>query len=427
MNTGKVYISKTKRYSMEQINTPYERIELASFLLFVLMFFSGMISSFIWPLFFIPLLIIVRRSYKECFVHIDYRFRMTDAAVLLICVTESVLLCKSSYIDSSVSIVQRLLLAGVFWFFFRLYFHRRKYFQVSIWIISGLTFLLSVLTLVEYIRHRQYFVELGYTDMTLVRQYYHPLGCKSNDWIAILLCLMPFPIYGLLSNDSKKVIPLLFASLFLTSLSIVVSFSRGGYLSLFVLLALTAVFVRLYGINSIKRLLLLYCFLFVLLSLSLIPDRKSIATTISMSGTTVQNRSTEGRLKKWNESVQLARISPLTGVGTANYRVVSDNYIKDKRSTLTGRSTNTYLQILVEKGIVGTSAYLVAIILILTDCMRFIKSNPNRAPFFPSLIALMLKEFFFSSFFVDRRMPMLVAVLILFSIQQTFQDEKTSI
>lgn len=410
---------------METIITTERKIEVVSLILLLLMTATGFVNSYFWPFFYLPILLILYKAHKtKLTLLLDFRFNLVDYAILSVCVLEVLLLQFSHYNNNSILATQRLLLVGVFWFFFRLFVTNQFSIRLYVNAISALVGLLSLLTLISYLKHRTSVMDIGDTDMTLFRQYYRPLGCVSNDWVTILLCMIPMPLYGLIVCNKKSFMILYATSLYFTILAIMVSFSRGGYLSLFIFFIVTLFLFIIFKIDFLKRVFTISMVLMVLSAITLIPDRESVLTTLSVSKTTVQKRSTDGRLKKWHESIELSKISPLTGVGGGNYGLAFDNYIKDKRSTLTRRSTNTYLQILVEKGVLGVIVYGISIVLILLGCWSSIKKRPENIPFVTAFLAIGVREFFFSSFFIDRRLPMLIAILLLLSIQ-SFSDNET--
>lgn len=410
---------------METKITMGKKIDVVSLLLLILMTATGFINSYIWPIFFLPIVLILYKAHKTKLAQLrDFRFNPADLAVLTVCLLEVLLLQFSHYINNSILATQRLLLVGVFWFFFRLFLTNRFSIRLYMNAISALVGLLSLLTLISYLKHRTSVMGIGNTDMTLFRQYYRPLGCVSNDWVTILLCMIPMPLYGLIICNKKSFMILYTTCLYFTIMAIMLSFSRGGYLSLLIFFTVTFILFVLFKRDYIKRMFTISMVLMVLTTITLIPDRESVLTTLSVSKTTVQKRSTDGRLKKWQESIELSKISPITGVGGGNYGLVFDNYIKDKRSTLTRRSTNTYLQILVEKGVVGIIVYGISIVLILLECGRSMRRSPEKIPFVAAIVAIGVREFLFSSFFIDRRLPMLIAILILLSIQ-SFSDNET--
>lgn len=411
---------------MKTVITTKNKIELASLVLFILITATGFVNSYIWPLFFFPVLLILYKAHKTKLTQLqDFKFNSVDLAVIIVCVFEVLLLQFSNYINNSLLTTQRLLLVGVFWFFFRVFLTNHFSIKLYVNVMSVTVGLLSLLTLISYLKHRTSVIGMGHTDMTLFRQYYRPLGCISNDWVAILLCMIPMPLYGLVGCKKKSFMIILYTiCLYLTIIAIMVSFSRGGYLSLSLLFALTFLLIYLFKKESLKLILTAYMVLIISSAITLIPDRKSVLTTLSVSKTTVQKRSTAGRLKKWHESIELAKISPLTGVGGGNYGLALDNCIKNKTSTLTRRSTNSYLQILVEKGVLGIIVYSISLVVIIMECWRRMRRNPKIIPFFTTIIAIGVREFWFSSFFIDRRLPMLIVTLFFMSVQ-SFSDNAT--
>ena len=157
--------------------------------------------------------------------------------------------------------------------------------------------------------------------------------------------------------------------------------------------------------------------------ISIYPDRNNVISTCQMSKTIVQKQSIQGRISKWDESIYLYKQSHVFGVGSGNYGVSYDYFAKDKRSMITRRSTNSYLQLLIEKGVVGTIVMIISLGLIIMQCYRSVRIDKSKIPFLLAIIAFLFREFVFSSFYEERRLPLLCVLLLLVIIQKPVQNE----
>lgn len=341
-----------------------------------------------------------------------FHFEIFDWSLLLVSIVEIFLLFYSSYMPNSIDEIRNVLYAITFWFIARICVINRETINRYLTIWSYVVFILSTITLFSYIKHRESFVQLGYTDMTLVRQYYHPLGFISNDWVSILICLLPMPLYSYMISRTllSRIIHL--AGFISVNVALFVSFSRAAYLSIFVFYVI-CIFIYLFKDNKFKKHFVKLTTITIIVScVALSPDRQSVATTLAVSKTTTQQRSINGRYKKWKEAIDLFKQKPVVGVGGGNYANASVlNGSKDSDS-LSNRSTNSYFQLMVEKGILGSIVYLLAILCFLKDGIKSVLKNPMCGSVLASIVALLVREFFFSSFFEEKRLPMLTIVLL---------------
>nr|WP_293709478.1 O-antigen ligase family protein [uncultured Parabacteroides sp.] len=125
-----------------------------------------------------------------------------------------------------------------------------------------------------------------------------------------------------------------------------------------------------------------------------------------------------GRFIKWKEAVSLTSFSPIVGVGGGNYILAVEMLSTNKLELFTSRSTNTYLQVLVEKGLLGFVVYGNMICMIL---YTVIKNKYHEKwiiiLFFSSFISLLIREISFSSFFEKDIFQLLIVIMILVMFQ----------
>lgn len=388
--------------------------------LWALLIISGISNTLIWGL-LTPLIVVA------CFVMAGKKnisITMLDFSLLLVCAGEITVLFCSNNFPNRLEIMEYTAAIVLLWFFMRICITGQTSSEIIIKIISVVSLIVSVLTITAYLKHKSFFSQIGITDMTVVRQYYHPLDFISNDWIGVLVCLLPFPVYSFLG--SRRIVLKIFhlISFVLVNISVLVSFSRGGYLSLccFYLIVIGA--TVMFHFKMFKQtVIVLFLSLFISVC-ALIPDRESVLTTIAMNKTTVQKRSSDGRLTKWKEAIDLFKSKPYAGYGSGNYVMASNYYGNRDFDSLSLRSTNSYLQILVEKGLIGSICYLFAMIVILYAGVIMAKKSSFSILFLSAFVALIVHEFFFSSFFENKILPFLVITIIYFSVSPCRLYEK---
>ena len=410
---------------MEQINETYQkgRIEVpAIVMLFLLTVFGWLSIPFGFLISPIVFFICAKRIRKDR----DISFQFIDWLLLLVCVAEIFLLFCSTYKPNSIETIGNILYAIAFWFFVRICVRHKETIILYLQVLSFIILFLSAITLFSYYKHRSAFINNGFEDLTLVRQYYHPLGFISNDWVAILLCLLPIPLYCFLISRKRKTEIIHLISFISVNLAILFSFSRGAYLSLFVFYAISFLFFLINHSSYKKGFIFVAICTFAFSCVVLYPDKKAVITTMSLTSTTSQQRSIDGRYKKWDEAINLFKERPLCGFGAGNYGNASIFYGAKDSESLSNRSTNSYLQLIVEKGIIGTIFYCLVIVFVTIVGIKTILKRRALIPFFASIMALLMREFFFSSFFEERRIPLLFIVLIisLFHLSNHYENCK---
>lgn len=337
--------------------------------------------------------------------------QLLDYSFLIIAASEIIVLLCSSYVPNSVDSFLSFAAAIVLWFYMRSYITEKKQVEYIVYLLLLASVVLTSLTILNYVKHRSHFHSLGFVDLTAVRQYYRPIGVLSNDWTAVLICLLPSPLVLLFRSKNIVLKVLCAVTLVATNYAVLISFSRGAYLALFLFYISLLVSIVLFHRKSFIK-----CagFTTIILAISFcftIPDKISALTTLSMNKTTVQSRSTEGRLNKWQESLALFKSKPITGYGSGNFQMASTLFGNKNYDTLSFRSTNSYLQILVEKGAIGGICYLFAIIAVMVIAIASARKSLDLIPFISALAALLAHDFFFSS--MPEKTYLLFALVVL--------------
>jgi O-antigen ligase len=81
-------------------------------------------------------------------------------------------------------------------------------------------------------------------------------------------------------------------------------------------------------------------------------------------GHTSQARSTEGRLAIWKRSAEVFKQSPLWGVGSGNAPLFLTSSADQEETTgFASRTFSLPVQLLTEKGVIGTAVYLAVLVL----------------------------------------------------------------
>ena len=394
-----------------------KRINIPAVLFMIVIISCHFINTLYFTYFFpLILVMIIRKIRKQQMIKIG----PADIIVLSLCAVEIVELFVTGYLPNTVKASGVIFCGATLWFVMRFYMKDQATIDAFVSIVSLLAGVLAFITLIGYYRHKSHFASVGMTDMTMVKQYFRPFGLALNEWVAVLVCSLPFPFHMALVNRKRILVFILhLLSFAIVNVSIIVSFSRSGYLALLVFDILAVVlsfgFWRKYFVSVI---------LVAALGLSasfgvLLPEKDSVKQTGSMSGTTSQKRSTEGRTRKWAEAIELFKQSPVVGTGSGNYELASRLYGSKKYNSLSYRSTNTALQILVEKGLIGAIVYLIAFFTACFCCFRSMRSRPFCIPFVAALFSLFVREMFFNTFFDNRIFGLFI--VMFFIINQTVE------
>lgn len=303
--------------------------------------------------------------------------------------------------------------------YFTIRFSLRKERQEDLFmgVMAGFVILLSLLTICSFYFFKFNIEYEGFTDLVNFKSLFHPLGSLLNDLVTILLLSSAFLLLAL---TRARFVTLWFwilvTGIGLVQLSIVFSFSRGAYLSVLVGLAVFFGLGLLLRVVSRKKILLFITGTLLMLILAALPVKQEFITTAGLTGSTSQLRSVSGRVELWKAAYQLIKEEPLSGVGNDQFSLRANPYLASNEDAMfTGRATNSYLQLLVEKGIIGFVPWAVFIGLLMSILFRQIRRQDHNS--LPALLLLsvfitvLFRELSFSTFFEKEQLQLLFFVL----------------
>ena len=282
------------------------------------------------------------------------------------------------------------------------------YFKISRYINIYGTILAS-LTIIYYLFFINNTQKSGFTEFTNLRNMYMPFGKLSNDWVSVLFCFLPFSLYQYLSSCSigwnrKKIVSLI--SVIIISLSILISFSRGAYLALFSFYLLFSFLILKFKIKKFKALFLKLTYIFITVGLFSCLIYTPLKDTVSVKSTTSHLRSIEGRKNIWKSSIDIFKEKPMFGIGSDKFAIYYNNFRdKGEDSVFTGRVSNSLIQLLLEKGIIGFVIYASIFFISLFNGIKKLKSVlDNHIKFLvvlniSFLISILIRDFTFSTIF----------------------------
>lgn len=252
-------------------------------------------------------------------------------------------------------------------------------------------------------------INIGFNtgDFMEIRHLFKPYGLLNNDWNALLIVFLPFPIFGAIYFKEWRILFSLLLGIILSA--ILISGSRGAFLSLIAFLVII-LFLGLYFLwptkSHVRKISSFFLPAFVLCCVMIYPHRNSLSrlNPFLKDRAVSMERSSKGRLQLWRETLPLIRKNPATGLGQKNFPLLA-NANTTKNQAFIGRVNNTYLELLIEKGILGFLAYgLLFLYAALQVFLKIIHSRKTKQTvlyitLFATLLAVLIRQTTYSSIF----------------------------
>jgi len=303
----------------------------------------------------------------------------------------------------------------------------KTYFVVGISLLAGILALYNLP--IFFFRYYEAGI-YGFDDFSQFRFLYRPLGFLSNDWVTIMLCFLPFPVIGIALFWKKPLIRYSFLLIIgLLIFNLLISFSRAGILAFFLFVLLLNLLFYFYGIVSIKKLLLFNIILMTAMLLFSLVFASSIRSSINQSNS--HQRSTEGRLSQWKQSMTVVRKYPMIGIGSKNYALLGRQPQQTNlENRFPGRVNNTYIQLAIEKGIIGLLLWLGVASVCVFYLFRQLKNETCSLEktinivVLSAIFAILFREMFFSSLFYKTDILLMFLVLLTFNQKYSYKPIK---
>lgn len=143
-------------------------------------------------------------------------------------------------------------------------------------------------------------------------------------------------------------------------------------------------------------------------------------STIDLNTTTSLRRSSSGRIDQWSNTLDITKNYPFFGFGSRNYPLMHNVYRTEHPDDIfTGRVNSSYVQVLTEKNLLGLLSYVILfIVFLIYSHKKIISTKDNNKKLahiiiLSSLIAIMVRELFFSSVFYNPGLFFLILILFL--------------
>lgn len=401
----------------------------------ILIYLSIVIASCIWNIinFFIPstIFLIIIFSFilaKKEKIRIDY----FEFLLFILLLSEMLSLLFSVYPFNSIKSYIEFTTVIFSSFLFGRIISNKKIEGYIVLIISSILLIISLINtpifIVKYLESKIN----GFGDFSQLRHLYHPMGLPSNEWVTIMLCLIPFPVIGYFISTREGLNKYSFSFFYhpsskyffifiilMSIFNIFISFSRSGFISLILFIVFIDIQFVAKKIVTIKKIVFLNILLISLLGVFMICFNSASKSTIKP--TTTHQRSVQGRFIQWENAKNVFFDNLATGIGSKNYALIQSNYQNVSFDTsFSPRVNNSYLQILVEKGIVFTIPWVVFIIFVVFMSLKRVSTVVvNKIVTIVGLsaiISIMFRDFFFSSLFYNNGILMLFFILISFTM-----------
>ena len=404
------------------------------------------INIVLYPLVLGSIVNIFWQTFKKKTIEVD----ISDLLVIAFFVYEFYSFGLSGYKINSFSFLFKISITILLYFNIKSIFERNTL-LILIVCFSSYILIINLLNTLLFFIHYSRVLFYGFNDLTQFRFLFVPFGVSPNEWIVNLLLMLLFPLtlYIYIIQNAKTKVPenntlnyFVSSKYFLVGLiftiniqlfNIIVSFSRGGYIALcfifIIVLFLLLVYKRLSFLKLSKYLSYLFIIPFIAVSLLYVP----VKATLSLNNSTTHTRSTEGRINIWSSAITIFKENPINGIGTNNF-ALNYNSIDEKGENyrFTGRIANSYLQLLVEKGIVGVFFYILLFAILIFFVLRHsnIKQLSSLEKTFiivsvSCFSGVAIRELTYSSVFFSDGIAVLLCMLLALTSHILFSDNHT--
>jgi O-antigen ligase len=300
---------------------------------------------------------------------------------------EGVSVFSSLYTPNGVSYAKVVLISGLYYFLGRIVASRPSQHLISSLILTAAGGYLSWLALSQFDKHFHELQGNGLIGAVAFR--YRLISPPSpwvlGEWFTLVLMTLPFAFavaVFLWLTERRKVAALSLLPTSAIAAALALSCSRAVFwgvavffVSVFAVGAVYRVFpIRVASVGAGSALCALA--VFVLAENALYPG----VLEAYAGGHTSQARSTEGRLAIWRRSVDVFKLSPLWGVGAGSAPLfLAAGADEDQTTGFASRTFSLPVQLLTEKGIVGTALYVAVLVLVGWEAHRKLRS-PKVSP-----------------------------------------------
>lgn len=282
---------------------------------------------------------------------------------------------------------------------------------------------LIMVSAISFISFKNNLSSNGFTDLTQFKYLYSPLKILGNNtiinlWASALIIFLTLNSVLFIKIESKIFKFIVGSGIFINIFCLLATLSRGTYLAFFIFLLVAN--LSLIKRIKIRKIIFANLAILAMIVISAVIIGNSVQTTTAFSKTASQQRSTSGRIHIWENGLQMVGEKPLFGQGQKNYKLAFEkNPIVAEDTDFPVLTHNSYLQLIIERGIFGLTSYTVFVILVLFIFVKTIHNinQPRRNKIYMSLlssgiIAFLVRDLTFSTFFFSDMIHFLFFYLI---------------
>lgn len=342
-----------------------------------------------------------------CLHRCGFKFTFVDICVLLLWIYMLLSPTINSYL--SLQCLWRFTSSCLFYFLVRCLFLYGDGFRLMV-VITSCIFILLLLACAMFVIFLNAIWNLDFESWYDFRFLYAPLGIPNNEWSSILWLFggIVAATYFYVSHRLIRWLAIISGGMVLFLMMI--SFSRGIYLSIVIVAFLFLVLISKRFQKRSVCIFVGYCMLIAAGIYGLFP--KEVSKIIQFNDTVSQQRSTENRWNAIRLTDDILNEYPW-GVGAGNYVVAKDYYLTgaSRPDTYTSYAPNTLIKACVEGGYVGGVLYL---LLWVISLFSLIKRKDYRCCFIALfMLGYFLRELTFSTFFDSTRVQMAIFFLMV--------------
>lgn len=198
---------------------------------------------------------------------------------------------------------------------------------------------IAVFSLITFCIFRNAAIDAGFDNIYYLRSLFKPFGYTNNKWSEIALA---FTAFSMIAGRFRHIL------MFISIISTIITFSRGAYMALFLLLFL------MITVSHPKQRTRILCISACSILLVFVFCHKEMLTTLSIHSTYSQKASTEWRINTTKSSIRNVREHILAGYGCGSYTMISDTEFIDSFCSF---APSLPVLLLVENGILGLGAF----------------------------------------------------------------------
>lgn len=351
-----------------------------------------------------------------------FRLTLLDSAVILLWVYEIILLFTSINRIAGYFYLKSTTIALLFYFVLRLGFTNRKRINALLFPSGLYVGFLAFVSAVSFFIFESRMTAGGFTDLYDFRYVYTPMGNLTNVWSNILIGFLGIILLGMFYARKKQRF-FLVLSLIPVIFGLVVSFSRGIYISLCLMLLFTGVFLAVS--KKIKKGTKIAILATVVIGVALmaIPYSTEVSRTLEMNKSISQQRSIAGRLKVAEVAQEIVSENPLVGIGSGTYSLYANQLVyENDPGSFTHIAASMIFQVVAEKGLIGALLWVFLMVALLYTIISGKKKNDIPIFVLLILITLFIRELTFPVL-LDH-ISLQIAFMVLLAIFQNNLENK---